>query len=51
MIFEAVYDCLDRFDEGNTDEYDNVHKCLNIIESLIEIRSSYCKLICDKTRL
>ena len=43
LIFEAVVDCLQRFDENNIEEAECVHKCLSIIESMIEIRASYCK--------
>jgi len=51
MIFEAVVDCLERFNEENDEEGESVHKCLSIIENMVEIRSSYCKDICDKTKI
>lgn len=50
LIFEAIVDCLERYNEDNIDEAECVHKCLSIIESMIEIRASYCKEICDKTK-
>jgi hypothetical protein len=50
MIFEAVVDCIERFNEEVPEEAESVHKCLSIIESMVEIRSSYCKEICDKTK-
>lgn len=41
---------LDRFNESRNEEFEAVHKSLNIIESLIEIIPKIATIICDKTK-
>jgi len=41
---------LERFNEGRNEEFEAVHKSLNIIESLIEIIPNISTIICDKTK-
>jgi hypothetical protein len=50
LFFEVVVDCIHRFNEEDSEESDCVHKCLSIIENMIEIRISYCKELCDRTK-
>jgi beta-catenin-like protein 1 len=50
MIFEAIVECIERFNETKQEEAELVHKCLSILENMIEIRSSYCRDICNRTK-
>lgn len=42
---------MDRFNESRNEEFEAVHKTLNIIESLIEIIPTIATVVCDKTKL
>jgi hypothetical protein len=50
LFFESLFDCIKRFDEGKPEESKCLHDCLEIVETLIEIKPLYCKVIVDRTK-
>ena len=37
--------------ESKKEDYDTIHKVLNIIENMIDIQPNVCKKICEKTKI